>query len=115
MDNNYLLKFYNLTLEKLNFIKNIFESLIINDSKIIAKKYDLFDEIEKTSFFIKLCIDNISKTSKDSILADNYMLIYLSYGKIEKSKFDILSMIQDKIKSKIIRLKKTKKILCFKK
>ena len=109
MDNNYLIKFYNKTSENLIFTKNIFENLKIDNPKIIAKKYDLFNEIEKTLFFIKLCIDNMSRNSTDStnsILADNYVLVYLSHEKIKKLKFDILTNIQDE--SKIICLKKSK-------
>ena len=118
MDNNYLIKFYNKTSENLIFTKNIFENLKIDDPKIIAKKYDLFNEIEKTLFFIKLCIDNMSRNSTDStnsILADNYVLVYLSHEKIKKLNFDILTNIQDE--SKIISSKKSKIffINCFKK
>ena len=61
MDKDLLFQFYNKTSENLNFTKNIFENLKLTDPKIIAKKYDLFDDIEKTLFFIKLCIDNMSK------------------------------------------------------
>ena len=117
MDNNYLIKFHNKTSENLIFTKNLLGNLKIDDPKIIAKKYDLFNEIDKTLFFIKLCIDNMSRNSTDStnsILADNYVLVYLSHEKIKKLKYDILTNIQDE--SKIICSKKSKKkfLNCFK-
>ena len=100
MNNNYLIKFYNKTSENLIFIKNLLGNLKIDDPKIIAEKYDLFNEIDKTLFFIELCIDNMSRNSTDSTY-------YLSHEKIKKLKYDILTNIQDE--SKIKCSKKSKK------
>ena len=58
MDNNYLIKFYNKTSENLIFTKNLLGNLKIDDPKIIAEKYDLFNEIDKT-LFLSNCVSII--------------------------------------------------------